>query len=332
MRLKVGRAEAVQGATVTVGSVRSVTNVGLRQRTQSLFLSVRSSLGEDFTLQLPVAAEMRSLLVDGKELPVRMEAGRLQVPLHPGEQSVSLEWNIVQPLAPQTSVAPVGLPAACANIETVLKVPDGRWVLWTHGPLRGPAVRFWSILVFSVLAGAVLGRLRSSPLKAWDWVLLCIGLTQVSLPAALAVAGWLLCLTLRAREPYAGVRPWAYNLLQTGLVLWTLGALAILASAVAKGLLGQPEMFIAGNGSSRLVLNWYQARSLGALPQPGCVHVSIWWYRLAMLLWALWLAGAVLAWLKKGWEAFNAGGPLRSKSPQKPPPLPGPSPGPVQQV
>ena len=114
-----------------------------------------------------------------------------------------------------------------------------------------------------------------------------------------------------------------YNLLQTGLVVWTLGALAILASAVAKGLLGNPEMFITGNGSSRLVLNWYEARSTGALSQPGCVHVSLWWYRLAMLLWALWLSGAVLHWLKKGWEAFSAGGPVRShKGAQKPPPLP----------
>ena len=154
-------------------------------------------------------------------------------------------------------------------------------------------------------------------------MLLCIGLTQVPLPAAIVVAGWLLCLTFRAREPYAGVRPWMYNLLQTGLVVWTLGALAVLASAVAKGLLGNPEMFITGNGSSRLVLNWYEARSTGALSQPGCVQVSLWWYRLAMLLWALWLSGAVLNWLKKGWEAFSAGGPVRShKGAQKPPPLP----------
>jgi hypothetical protein len=209
-------------------------------------------------------------------------------------------------------------------VETVLKVPDGRWVLWTYGPLRGPAVRFWSVLVFSVLVGVVLGRLRSSAPGIRDWVLLCIGLTQVPLAAAFAVAGWLLCLAWRAREPYAGVRPWVYNLLQTGLVLWTLAALGILAQAVATGLLGQPEMFVVGNGSSRLLLKWYLARNSGALPQPGCVHVSLWWYRLAMLLWALWLAGAVLAWLQRGWEAFSAGGPVRSKGPQKPPPLPKP--------
>ena len=323
--LKISRAEAQTGATITVASVQSETSVGLRQRTQHLSLSVRSSLGEDFSLRLPAEAEIRSLKLDGKELPVRIDSGQLQIPLHPGDQSVEVEWQSTLDLRPAIAVAPVSLPFPSANIQTVLKVPDGRWVLWTHGPLRGPAVRFWSILICSVLAGTALGRLRSSPLSSRDWVLLCIGLTQVSLPGALALAGWLLCISLRARQPYANVRPWIYNLLQTGLVFWTLAALAILASAVARGLLGTPEMFITGNGSSQFVLRWYQAQSTGALPQPGCVQVSLWWYRLAMLLWALWLAGAVLGWLKKGWEAFSAGGPVRSKSsPQKPPPLPHP--------
>jgi hypothetical protein len=282
-------------------------------------------LGEDFAIRLPADAEVRSLKLDGKDLPVRVESSQLQIPLHPGDQSLSIEWESAQPLLPSSKVASVVLPVPCANIQSILKVPDGRWILWTHGPLRGPAVRFWSILVFSILVGTALGRLRSSPISTRDWVLLCIGLTQVSPIGALAFIGWLLCFPWRARQPYGGARPWLYNLLQTGLVFWTLAALSILATVVANGLLGHPEMFIVGNGSSRLVLKWYQARSSGVLPQPGCIQVSLWWYRLAMLLWALWLAGAVLGWLRKGWEAFSVGGPVRPKSAAKPPPLPGPA-------
>jgi hypothetical protein len=342
VRLKVSRAEAQTGETITVGSVHSETSVGLRQRTQRLSLGVRSSLGEDFILRLPAEVEVRSVKLDGKDLPVRMEAGqagagRLQIPLHPGDQSVAVEWESTQPLLTPVMVAPVALPVPCANIQTIVRVPDGRWILWTHGPLRGPAVRFWSILVFSIVAGAALGRLRGSPLCTRDWVLLCIGLTQASLLGAFAMVGWLLGLAWRERQPYAAVRPWLYNLLQTGLVLWTLAALSILASAVVKGLLGHPEMFITGNESTRLVLKWYQAQSDGVLPQPGCLQVSLWWYRLAMLLWALWLAGAVLGWLKRGWEAFSSGGPVRSGNPKPPPPLPplqgaGPAPGPGADV
>lgn len=331
VRLKVSRAEAQTGETITVGSVHSETSVGLRQRTQRLSLGVRSSLGEDFIVRLPAHVEVRSLKLDGKDLPVRMEAGqsgagRLPIPLHPGDQSVTVEWESTEPLLTPVLVAPVALPVACANIQTIVRVPDGRWILWTHGPLRGPAVRFWSILLFSIVAGAALGRLRASPLRTRDWVLLCIGLTQASLFGAFALVGWLLCLSWRERQPYAKAGPWLYNLLQTGLVFWTLAALSILASAVAKGLLGHPEMFITGNDSSRLVLKWYQAQSNGVLPQPGCLQVSIWWYRLAMLLWALWLAGAVLGWLKKGWEAFSSGGPVRASRPTAPPPLPGSGP------
>jgi hypothetical protein len=45
------------------------------------------------------------------------------------------------------------------------------------------------------------------------------------------------------------------------------------------------------------------------------LSVSIWFYRLLMLAWALWLAFALLGWARWGWESYAAGGlwrPIRS--------------------
>jgi hypothetical protein len=67
-------------------------------------------------------------------------------------------------------------------------------------------------------------------------------------------------------------------------------------------------MFILGNGSSYLTLNWYQPRAQLQLPQPYIVSVSIWFYRALMLAWALWLAIALLRWLQSGWTSFSHGG------------------------
>jgi hypothetical protein len=101
-------------------------------------------------------------------------------------------------------------------------------------------------------------------------------------------------------------------------------------------LLGTPEMFITGNQSFRTTLRWFQARSGPLLPQPGCLSISIWWYRLAMLGWALWLATSLISWLRSGWQNFTTGGisrPLTSPKPHaephsepstQPPPLPTP--------
>ena len=103
-------------------------------------------------------------------------------------------------------------------------------------------------------------------------------------------------------------------------------ALGILLVVVHAGLLGDPEMFISGNGSSTTALRWFQARSGPLLPQPGCVSISIWWYRLAMLAWALWLAAALLRWLRWGWQNFASGGFFhkmgKPKPAAEPPPMP----------
>ena len=94
---------------------------------------------------------------------------------------------------------------------------------------------------------------------------------------------------------------------------------------IKEGLLGNPEMFIRGNGSSRTVLRWFQPRGGSELPMPCVVSVSVWFYRLLMLAWALWLAVALIRWLKWAWTQFSDGGCWR-RSPKKakvPPPIPG---------
>jgi hypothetical protein len=38
------------------------------------------------------------------------------------------------------------------------------------------------------------------------------------------------------------------------------------------------------------------------------ISISVWFYRLLMLAWALWLAAALLRWLHWGWSQFSHGG------------------------
>ena len=67
-------------------------------------------------------------------------------------------------------------------------------------------------------------------------------------------------------------------------------------------------MFIIGNNSYRTYLQWFQPRVGGELPEPYIVSISVWYYRLLMLFWALWLASTLLRWLKWGWQQFSHGG------------------------
>ncbi len=324
--LTLSQPEAIAGATMTVSRGTHTITLGTRQRTSQLDLALRCSLGEDFLIELPAAAEITSLTHSGKAIPVRKDGAKLIIPVRPGEQTISLAWKINTPLGRRTVGGEVRLPVESANIHTVINVPDDRWVLWAHGPQRGPAVRFWGILLCSLLAAFALGRAAHSPIRTVSWMLLAIGLTQVPLPAALVVIGWLFALAARGRESFQRLGPIRYNLLQLVLIGLTVAALGILLFAVHAGLLGDPEMFITGNGSSRTMLRWFLPRSGPLLPQPGCLSISIWWYRLAMLAWALWLAAALLRWLRWGWQNFSSGGlfhKMRKPKPAaEPPPMP----------
>ena len=129
-----------------------------------------------------------------------------------------------------------------------------------------------------VLVALGLGRSRLTPLKSVDWLLLGLGLSQAGVWVVLLVAGWLFALGLRTRLD-EDLPPWRYNLTQMCLVLLSLGALAALGLAVRQGLLGLPEMQVAGNGSSATDLNWYQDRSGPQLPVVWVVSLPILVYR-----------------------------------------------------
>jgi hypothetical protein len=201
------------------------------------------------------------------------------------------------------------------NAELEIRVPRDRWVLWVGGPRLGPAVLFWSLLFVALLVALGLGQLPWTPLGWGSWLLLFVGLSQVPVPVSLVVVGWLLALGWR-RDNAERASDAAFDGLQLLLAGWTAVALAGLLWAVQQGLLGLPDMQISGNGSNGHLLRWYQDRSDAATPSAWLVSVPILFYRLAMLAWALWLARALVAWLRWGWDCFGNGGlwrPLRRR-------------------
>jgi hypothetical protein len=80
--------------------------------------------------------------------------------------------------------------------------------------------------------------------------------------------------------------------------------------------LGLPEMQIAGNGSTAYALSWYQDRSGSVLPRGLVLSVPLWVYRFLMLAWALWLAFALLGWLRWAWGSFSSGGLWKPRRPR----------------
>ncbi len=317
-RLEFTRPQAVRGETVTVQQVAYDTTLSSRHRTSLLKLDINASMGTDFPIRMGEKAEAKqpeitSLTVGGQTIQPRYSDNRLLVPIPPGRQAVEVQWRTKTILDRVASQEPVQLPVAAANITSVLRVPESRWILSAGGPLLGPAVRLWTILAVAMLFALILGSLPNSPLRHYEWVLLAIGLTQVHVAAALFVVAWLFLLAWRGKQDPDAVRYWRFNLQQVTLVSITFMALGVLVVAVGEGLLGDPEMFITGNGSRGTFLQWFQPHANAQLPETHVISVSIWFYRLLMLAWALWLAASLLRWLQWGWTQLNHRGFWRWK-------------------
>src|SRR3546814_9064347 len=74
-------------------------------------------------------------------------------------------------------------------------------------------------------------------------------------------------------------------------------------------------MGVLGNGSSGNLLRWFDDRSAnGELPVASAWTLPLWAYKAAVLLWALWLANALLGWLRWGWQCFSSGGVWLSRT------------------
>ena len=82
---------------------------------------------------------------------------------------------------------------------------------------------------------------------------------------------------------------------------------------IQQGLLGSPDMQITGNQSGAYLLNWYSDRSNAILPTAWMITVPLMAYRLLMLLWAIWLAFALLQWLRWGWVCYSKHGYWKEK-------------------
>ncbi|MDO4904095.1 MAG: hypothetical protein Q4A16_00830 [Lautropia sp.] len=277
-------------------------------------IGLRASLAGMQSMQLPAGVEFLGMTLDGTHVPLQPNGNRLDIPVVPGEHEVVLRWREPQGASGigrsfATRPLDTGLPGV--NAITSLELPYDRVVLAAGGPPIGPAVLFWGFVPLLMLAAVALTRCKRTPLGVISWFLLLLGLAQTSLTGALLVAGWFVALGLRPPVSQMQARGWnstGIRMVQVALGLWTLLTATTLYHAVHTALLGYPDMLITGNDSSAHQLFWYQDR-FDRLPEASWVFsISLTTYRVAMLIWALWLASVMIGWCRWAWQRFSAGG------------------------
>ncbi|MCB2184515.1 MAG: hypothetical protein KQH63_21030 [Desulfobulbaceae bacterium] len=303
---QVSRPAGVEGPTKTIDTSKLEIQPGKRATDVKLSYRIRSNRGDQQTVTLPDKAKLQTVTINGQAQPIRQQGNKVTLPLVPGAQDVALVWRESVGISAIYKSSEINLGMESANSQIETKLGQDRWVWITGGPRIGPAILFYGELLVVLLVAVILGRLHLTPLKTYQWVLLGLGISQTGLAVSLVVVAWFLALGARKRL-HGKMDGGLFNLVQLGIGFLTLVSLVTLVAAVQHGLLGHPDMAIAGNGSSSYLLKWYQDRVVEVLPQIWIFSVPILVYRLIMLAWALWLAFSVLRWLRWGWDCFSEG-------------------------
>lgn len=313
LNVAISRPAAVPGDSVAIDRVTMVVATGAHALETTLTLVTRSTRGGEQGLQLPAGAVLLSAQRDGQTLQLNPQGGHVALPVQPGVQTFTLRFRDTSALGLVSRTPAVSIDAPFANIRTTLGLPHDRWVLWTWGPQAGPAVLYWSQLIVLLIVAIALAKFAPTPLRWWQWLLLGLGFSTFAWIAFALVAVWLIVLGLRARsDRYAALTRSPFNALQILIAVFTFIALLCLVAAVPYGLLGRPDMRIDGLGSTSSALNWFADQGHGALTRAGAFTLPLWAYKAAMLAWALWLAYALIGWLRWGFDAWMRGGYWKS--------------------
>lgn len=305
--VRVSKPKAIAGNTLTLESVRLTSHVSERSAEQVLHLNIRASQGTEYGFDLPDNARIQEIRLDGQEQALSQEGSRVQVPIQPGLQSLEVHWLESSELGWSLTTPAIDLRLPSTNIDWEMHLPANRWPLFVGGPSIGPAMLYWGMLVVLLLVAYGLGRTRQTPLKTHHWMLLVLGMSTTTILYGLIIVAWFFALA-RRREVKPGSSHRLFNMMQFGLVLLSIAAMAALFSTIPAGLLGTPDMQLVGNGSSQGFLHWFQDRSAAQLTGGWVWLAPMWFYRVLMLLWSLWLVFALLGWLKWGWQSFSEQG------------------------
>ncbi|GAA3950831.1 hypothetical protein GCM10022278_07470 [Allohahella marinimesophila] len=302
--LDITRPEVIEGKQLTIDQARLRKTFSQASAESHLTIEARASRSQRFSFRLPEKAEITSVMLNGERVPQPQKRGSIDVILGFGSQTVEVAWTEPQRSHWRGSTPAIEFPVALNNIEITTVLPGDAWLLHMAGPKYGPALLFWPLLIVLLVAAVVAGLLRNNPLGIGQWMLLAAGASLGWVAGLGILLFWLTALFYRERimSQLSRSQQRAYQAL---LIVLTIAAFAWVLLSISRGLIGQPVDYVLGMGSSANVLNWYIDNTAATLPKIELFWTPIWLYRALALLWSLWLAFAMLAWLRWGWRRMS---------------------------
>ncbi len=303
--VNISRPDAVTGSVLSVDAIDNQYSVGKRTTKVVTQIRYRATQGGQFEVALDPEAIVKSVSFDGIESNLANENGVVKVGYLPGSHQVSIEWHVDQSLTMIHDTPTLELAGAYSNLNQTMTLPRDRWVLYGSSEGVGPAFLYWGELLVFVVLAVWLSRVRYSPLNIWQWLALGCAFGTFSWEAFTVIVVWLFFIGWR--QQFKGFNNGRAKsiLLQWFSLLFSIVALSVLISVMAYGLLSYPDMGVTGAQSTAYQLHWYLDEGVGGVPAITLFSLHLWWYKLLILLWSIWVSFALLNWLKVLFQSFQ---------------------------
>jgi hypothetical protein len=310
--IKVERPSAIAGQRITIDAADLMITPAPRSLEGTLQLHLRSGQGGQQDIKFPSSAAIESVRIDGVPQAVRREGDTVKIAVKPGLQAVHIVFQMPVGMMGFFRSPRIELGMNGVQGKISVPVPGGSWLLFAAGPGLGPKIMFWYELVVLLAIACFLSKIKVIPLTRNQWLLLVLGLTQISDAGKIVIIGFVFLMVWR-RLKAAGFQPLWFDLMQIISAGWGLLTVICVCFILRRGFVGKPLMDVIGNGSTYSLLQWFDDRIISILPTVSVITVPIFIYRALMLAWALWLAwflwSSFARWI---WTSFGEGGYWRA--------------------
>lgn len=315
LSIRISKPAPIEGYSQTFDNLKLSVTPGQQQRRIELNTRYRSSRGGQSVMEVGKGEQLNAM-IDGEQEYLQIQDGAINYTTLPGEHQLVFDWKDPSDMSFRSVLPQINLHAPISNMLISWQIPQDRWLIWTQGPVIGPAIIYWGELLAFLLIAAAVWRFNLLPISPVSWLLLGLGLSTQSWGLLVMISLWFVALhwhkRLATKQSDTG-----FNVLQIMLAVFSVLVLIGLIASVPMSLLSQPDMGIVGNRSNNYLLNWYADAALSTTPEVVVYSLPMWVYKLLMLAWALWLSFALVKWSRWGWGCLNEHGFWRNSPTSK---------------
>lgn len=305
LNIHISNVENAKAPLKTIINSNVKYNLGEKILETSLDFTIRSSKGGNYEVQIPKDSTLKLITIDNVFQPLILKDSKVIINLKPSEQRVKVLWQNNMDWQTRFKLPKIDFLMSSINSTIQTNKPQNRWILFLTGPKMGSCVLFWAYFPIIILVAILLKLSKKFDVKLYQWVLLFIGLSFSNIFSIFLIILWVMLFEfLKNHKKY--LSSW---IIVMATFLFTIKILYEIFYSIRCGLLGiAPSMLVVtGRNVSSNVFMWYQDMVSSILPQPEIFSLNIYWYKVMMIFWALWVSFFMIKYIgNMGIKIINA--------------------------